>query len=129
MVQENYHLYLTTVTGLMRQREQIEDAVVDVVKGTPVLVRNLATVVPGEEPVYNIDTARPDDAGEGEPTDQADGGEEDDQVGDLRGVEPALRALKFVEAFGEGKFEGDFEEDHQEDVGQAVEDVDEAHQR
>ena len=36
MVQENYHLYLTTVTGLFREKEQIENTVVDVVKGTPV---------------------------------------------------------------------------------------------
>ena len=57
MLQENYHLYLATVTGLMRTREQIEDTVVDMVKGTPVLVKNLASVVPGEEPVYNIVTA------------------------------------------------------------------------
>ncbi len=57
MVQENYHLYLTTVTGLMRQKEQIEDTVVDVVKGTPVLIKNLARVVPGERPIYNIVTA------------------------------------------------------------------------
>ncbi|MFB3779553.1 MAG: efflux RND transporter permease subunit, partial [Bryobacteraceae bacterium] len=57
MVQENYHLYLTTVTGLLRTREQIEDTVVDVVRGTPVAVRNLATVVPGERPIYNIVTA------------------------------------------------------------------------
>ncbi|MBI4876655.1 MAG: efflux RND transporter permease subunit [Acidobacteria bacterium] len=57
MVQENYHLYLTTVTGLMRTREQIEDTVVDVVRGTPVAVKNLAQVVPGEKPIYNIVTA------------------------------------------------------------------------
>jgi CzcA family heavy metal efflux pump len=57
MVQENYHLYLTTVTGLIRRREQIENIVVDVVKGTPVLVKDLAEVVPGEQPVYNIVTA------------------------------------------------------------------------
>jgi CzcA family heavy metal efflux pump len=57
MVQENYHLYLTTVTGLMRSREQIEDTVVDVIKGTPVLIKDLARVVPGERPIYNIVTA------------------------------------------------------------------------
>jgi CzcA family heavy metal efflux pump len=57
MVQENYHLYLTTVTGLIRQKEQIENIVVDVAKGTPVLVKNLAQIVPGEQPVYNIVTA------------------------------------------------------------------------
>ncbi len=57
MVQENYHLYLTTVTGLMRRPEDVENAVVDVVRGTPVLVRDLARVVKGERPVYNIVTA------------------------------------------------------------------------
>ena len=57
MVQENYHLYLTTVTGLMRHKEEIEDTVVAVVQGTPVFVRNLAQVVPGEKPIYNIVTA------------------------------------------------------------------------
>jgi CzcA family heavy metal efflux pump len=57
MLQENYHLYLTTVTGLMRQKEQIENSVVDVVKGTPVLIRNVARVVSAERPVYNIVTA------------------------------------------------------------------------
>ena len=57
MMQENYHLYLTTVTGLIRRKEQIEDTVVDVVRGTPVSIRNLAQVVPGERPIYNIVTA------------------------------------------------------------------------
>jgi CzcA family heavy metal efflux pump len=57
MIQENYHLYLTTVTGLMRSREQIEDTVVDVIEGTPVRIKDLARVVPGERPVYNIVTA------------------------------------------------------------------------
>ena len=57
MIQENYHLYLTTVTGLMDSVERIENTVVDVVKGTPVLIKNLAHVVPGERPMYNIVTA------------------------------------------------------------------------
>mgnify|MGYP000035341017 CR=1 FL=1 len=57
MVQENYHLYLTTVTGLMRTREQVEDTVLDVVRGTPVKVKDLARVTPGERPIYNIVTA------------------------------------------------------------------------
>jgi CzcA family heavy metal efflux pump len=57
MLQENYKLYLTTVTGLIRQKEQIEDVVVAVVKGTPVRIRDLARVQPGEKPVYNIVTA------------------------------------------------------------------------
>ena len=56
MVQENYHLYLTTVTGLLQDTEQIENTVVDVVKGTPVLVRNLAQVVPGR---YVVELSTP----------------------------------------------------------------------
>jgi CzcA family heavy metal efflux pump len=57
MVQENYHLYLTTVTGLLRTREDIENTVVAVVRGTPVAVKNLAQVVSGERPIYNVVTA------------------------------------------------------------------------
>ena len=57
MLQENYHLYLTTVTGLMENPQQIEDTVVDVVKGTPVRVKDIAIVAPGEKPTYNIVTA------------------------------------------------------------------------
>lgn len=57
MLQENYHLYLTNVTGLMEKPEQIENIVVDVVKGNPVKVKDLARVEPGERPTYNIVTA------------------------------------------------------------------------
>jgi CzcA family heavy metal efflux pump len=57
MVQENYKLYLATVTGLLKQKEQIEEVVVDVVKGTPVYVKNLARVVQSERPIYNVVTA------------------------------------------------------------------------
>ncbi len=57
MVQENYHLYLTTVTGLLRTREEIENTVVDIRAGTPVAVKNLAQVVAGERPTYNVVTA------------------------------------------------------------------------
>jgi len=57
MVQENYHLYLTTVTGLITRRERIEDLVVDVVKGTPVRIKDVARVVAAERPIYNIVTA------------------------------------------------------------------------
>ena len=35
MVQENYHLYLTTVTGLLENKEQVDNTVIAVVKGTP----------------------------------------------------------------------------------------------
>jgi CzcA family heavy metal efflux pump len=57
MVQENQHLSLTTVTGLVHDRAQIEDLVVDVAAGTPILIKNVATVVAGEKPAYNIVTA------------------------------------------------------------------------
>lgn len=57
IVQQNYHLYLTTVTGLVRTREQLEQTVVRVVNGTPVLVKDLASVVDGQVPAYNIVTA------------------------------------------------------------------------
>lgn len=57
MIQENYHLYLTTVTGLVRAREQLEEIVVAVKNGTPIRVRDIATVQRGERPVYNIVTA------------------------------------------------------------------------
>ena len=57
MLQENFHLYLTTVNGLLREKAQIENLVVDVIKGTPVLIKNIATVEAGEKPVYNIVTA------------------------------------------------------------------------
>jgi multidrug efflux pump subunit AcrB len=45
------------VTGLIQEKQQIEDQVVDVVRGTPVLVKNVASVVSAEQPVYNIVTA------------------------------------------------------------------------
>ncbi len=57
IVQENYQLYLTTVTGLLKTRDQILNLVVDVVKGTPVTIRDLGTVEKLEEPTYQIVTA------------------------------------------------------------------------
>jgi CzcA family heavy metal efflux pump len=57
MLQENYKLYLTTVDGLVKSKSQIEDIVVEVVNGTPVRIRDLAVVEPGEKPLYNIVTA------------------------------------------------------------------------
>jgi CzcA family heavy metal efflux pump len=57
MLQENYKLYLTTVDGLVRTKGEIENIVVDVVNGTPVRVRDLATVEPGATPIYNVVTA------------------------------------------------------------------------
>lgn len=62
IVQQEYHLYLTTVTGLVRTKEQIEQTVIRVVNGTPVLVKDLASVVDGQAPAYNIVTANGRDA-------------------------------------------------------------------
>lgn len=56
-LQENHHLYLTTVTGLMQRKSQIENTVVDVVKGTPIQISDIARVVSSERPAYNIVTA------------------------------------------------------------------------
>ena len=57
MIQENYHLYLATVTGLMRDVSRIEQTVVAVLDGVPIQIANIAEVVKGERPVYNIVTA------------------------------------------------------------------------
>lgn len=57
MIEENYHLYLTTVSGLLRSKEEIENTVIAVVQGTPVYMRDVATVVQAEKPIYNIVTA------------------------------------------------------------------------
>ena len=57
LVTENHHLYLTMVNGLPRDKEQIENTVVQVVNGTPVRVADIAAVKAGEAPVYQIVTA------------------------------------------------------------------------
>lgn len=57
LVAENHHLYLTTVNGLPRDKSQVENTVVRVVNGTPILVKDIATVEPGQAPVYQIVTA------------------------------------------------------------------------
>ncbi len=57
MIQENYRLYLTTVTGLMRDPAQIEQTVVGIFDGVPIRIADIAVVVRGEKPVYNIVTA------------------------------------------------------------------------
>lgn len=62
MVQENYHLYLVTVTGLVQSAEQLENLVVDVVDGIPVPLKSVARVTPGEAPAYNIVSADGRDA-------------------------------------------------------------------
>lgn len=56
-LQDNHRLYLTAVTGLMQQKSQIENTVVNVINGTPVQISDIAKVVPSERPTYNIVTA------------------------------------------------------------------------
>lgn len=57
LVAENHHLYLTTVSGLPRDRVQVENTVVQAVNGNPVRVKDIARVEPGEAPIYQIVTA------------------------------------------------------------------------
>jgi CzcA family heavy metal efflux pump len=57
MQEENHQLYLTLVDGRVRNRAEIEDVVVSWAGGTPVLVRDLASVRPGAAPRFNIVTA------------------------------------------------------------------------
>jgi len=57
MHEENHTLYLTLVDGRVYTIPQIEDLVVRVVDGHPLRIRDLARVVRGPEPVFNIVTA------------------------------------------------------------------------
>jgi len=57
MHEENHALYLTTVDGRLRSVRDIEDLPLKVVAGHPVLVRDVARVERGPEPVFNIVTA------------------------------------------------------------------------
>lgn len=57
MIQENYHLYLTAVNGMLSSSEQIGNLVVDMAGETPVRISDLAEVVRSQEPVYNVVTA------------------------------------------------------------------------
>jgi CzcA family heavy metal efflux pump len=58
MVEENYHLYLTTVDGRVHSVEDIGNLIVAVVAGHPVKVRDVATVKPGAAPVFLSVTAQ-----------------------------------------------------------------------
>ncbi len=57
MVEDNYHLYLSGVNGLVHEPSQIGEMVVATLAGTPVRIKDVAIVQPGEKPVYNIVTA------------------------------------------------------------------------
>jgi CzcA family heavy metal efflux pump len=57
MIEENYHLYLTTVDGRVHSAEDIETLVVAVNAGHAVRVKDVAKVERGPEPVFNVVTA------------------------------------------------------------------------
>jgi CzcA family heavy metal efflux pump len=58
MLEENYHLYLTTVDGRVHSPTDIESVVIAVNAGRPVQIRDVARVVRGPEPAYTIVTAQ-----------------------------------------------------------------------
>jgi CzcA family heavy metal efflux pump len=58
MIEENYHLYLTTVDGRVHSPADIENLVVTVNGGHPVQIRDVARVERGPEPAYTVVTAQ-----------------------------------------------------------------------
>ena len=62
MMEENYHLYLTTVDGRVHSVEEIENLVVAVHGNHPVQVKNVARVERGAEPDFKSVTAQGRDA-------------------------------------------------------------------
>ena len=57
MHEENYFLYLTVVDGRLHNPEEISSLVVAINDGHPVLIRDVARVERGPEPVFNVVTA------------------------------------------------------------------------
>jgi CzcA family heavy metal efflux pump len=62
MIEENYHLYLTTVDGRVHSVEEIGGLVIAVHGSHPVQVRDVARVERGAEPVFKSVTAQGRDA-------------------------------------------------------------------
>ncbi len=62
MMEENYHLYLTTVDGRVHSAADIKNLVIAVHNGHPVQVRDVAHVERGPEPVFQSVTAQGRDA-------------------------------------------------------------------
>jgi CzcA family heavy metal efflux pump len=62
MMEENYHLYLTTVDGRVHSAEDIENLVIAVHGSHPVQVKDVAHVERGPEPVFQAVTAQGRDA-------------------------------------------------------------------
>ena len=57
MIEDNYHLYLTTVDGRLHSAEEIADFVITANAGHPVRVRDVARVERGAAPAFNAVTA------------------------------------------------------------------------
>ena len=62
MIEENHTLYLTTVDGRVHTREDIENLTIAAPEGRPVRIKDVATVQPGQEPIFNKVTAEGVDA-------------------------------------------------------------------
>jgi CzcA family heavy metal efflux pump len=62
MMEENYHLYLTTVDGRVHSAEAIENLVIAAHGSHPVQVKDVARVERGPEPVFQAVTAQGRDA-------------------------------------------------------------------
>jgi len=62
MMQENYHLYLTTVDGRVRSEDEIGNVVIAVHNNHPVSIRDVARIERGPAPAYTVVTAQGRDA-------------------------------------------------------------------
>jgi len=62
MMEENYHLYLTTVDGRVHSAADIENLVIAVRGSHPVQIKDVARVERGPEPVFQAVTAQGQDA-------------------------------------------------------------------
>ncbi|HAO80345.1 MAG TPA: acriflavin resistance protein [Verrucomicrobia subdivision 3 bacterium] len=62
MIEENYHLYLTTVDGRVHSPADIGNVVIAVNAGHPVQLKDVARVERGPEPAYTVVTAQGRDA-------------------------------------------------------------------
>jgi CzcA family heavy metal efflux pump len=58
MIEENYHLYLTTVDGRAHSPEDIGNVVVAVRAGHPICIRDVARVERGPAPAFTVVTAQ-----------------------------------------------------------------------
>jgi multidrug efflux pump subunit AcrB len=58
MIEENYHLYLTTIDGRVHSAADLENVVVAVRGGHPILIQDLARVTRAPQPAYTIVTAQ-----------------------------------------------------------------------